>query len=282
MYYVQKTDYNDPLPNTYDSELRFATNQGGLDIDIVDANYNKSADEYSYGFDLMIDSNNYVHMVYMRRYTFTGPFSFRYATNATGSWVVRELSTIQATGKLLEHSDGDIIIVYSDHTNQQLKRLKGSGGSWSLSYLESTIPIPSSSAGMIEAAIDKDDTLHIAWQIANKYLFYYEDSSGTEIWVEPTANRLKGFSITVDSNDTVIIGLAKYEFGESVVELNFRKKRYGESLGEWVPVGTSLFANYTGGFTAIGSDGKLYVQIYMYEPDHLPYPSYDQVIGTVA
>lgn len=133
----------------------------------------------------------------------------KYATNATGAWVVSAIDSAGTVGKYtalaLDSADA-VHISYHDWTNGDLKYATNSGGAW----VTSTIDTAGRPGADTDIAIDSAGFVHIVYSdITTGNLRYITNESGA--WVNATlGNTGYGNSIALDSNDAVHISSISY------------------------------------------------------------------------
>jgi len=240
--YAQTWTDSAPDPDEYNERIRYATDSGGSWSSInIETMVNTAGYIFWTPHDIFVDSNGYVHMVYSKTVgPWPGTWTLRYATNATGSWVKEELVAIHAAGaNIAEHSGGDIIIVYSDATNDKLIKLKGSAGSWSSSDLESNIPV--SLAGPLHMVLDSNDVVHTMWVCGRKSYYYYQDTSGELILTDSQNRYSTHFNIVVDSVDTITICYLDYFVDEGTSVVQIKVKKSGGSWSDDLYITTSYY-----------------------------------------
>ncbi len=117
---------------------------------------------------LALDSNNKVHISYYN----WAKESLKYATNTSGSWVIRTVEGIDSVtddvgmySSIAADSSDNVHIAYYDLTNGHLKYATNASGSWVTTTADRAADVGEFSS----IAIGSDDKVHIS---------YYDNDNG--------------------------------------------------------------------------------------------------------
>jgi hypothetical protein len=196
---------------------------------------------------IAVDSSNNVHIGY---YDETN-HDLRYATNASGSWVIQTVDSAGYVGhdiSIAVDSNNKVHISYYNDVSGDLKYVTNSTGSWVIQAIDKAVYV-----GVYNSiAVDSNNKVHISYHDATNYdLKYATVVSGS--WVTQTIDN-EGFgytSIAEDSNNNVHISYTGY----------YTDLKYATNAsGSWVTQ-TIDSAGYTGTFTsiAVDSDNKVHI-----------------------
>ncbi|MFA6296836.1 MAG: hypothetical protein WC663_05760 [Patescibacteria group bacterium] len=254
------------------SNLKYATNASGswvattvdnsgtITVGIFDIN----------NTSIVLNANNAVQISY---YDSTNS-DLKYATNATGSWVLTTVDSVGDVGifnSLGIDSNGFAHISYRDETNSTLKYATNSlSGVWSTSTLDNSVE-----AGWYSSlAIGTNNSIHISYLDAtNLDLKYITNSTG--VWVATnldTANQA-GYntSIAVDNNNGVHIGY--YDVTEQ--QLKYATNTSGswtynviDNVGSYIVV---LFGYYNQISLDVDSNNRIHISYYNTTDNDLNY-----------
>ena len=164
-----------------------------------------------YYTSIALDSNNKVHISYYD----SSNYDLKYATNASGSWVI---FTIDSTGDVGSYtsialdSNNKVHISYYDDTNSYLKYVTNASGEW-VTYIIDDSPLYGFSGTSM--AIDSNNKAHIGYFELYSDLKYATNSSGS--WVTDIieyGSTADGVSIAIDSNNKVHIGYFDSSYGD--------------------------------------------------------------------
>jgi len=203
---------------SYDNYLKLATNaSGSWAIETVDSN-----GWVSENTSIAVDSSDSVHISYgdsssgYPNYL----FNLKYATNASGSWVIEIVDSNGWVGEntsIAVDFSGGVHISYGDYTNYPYfypKYATNASGSWVTEIVDDSGVLQSISKTSI--AVDSSDNVHIGYVYERYfpssaspkfYLKYSSNSSGS--WVTETVDSGgkagRYASVAIDSTDNVHI-----------------------------------------------------------------------------
>ncbi len=153
---------------------------------------------------IAIDSNNKVHISYVDNVN----ADLKYATNASGSWVVSTIDGAEGAvgihSSIAIDSNNNVHISYYDTINGHLKYATNALGSWEIFTIDSTGDV----GKYTSIAVDSNNKIHISYcDYTNFDLKYATNASGS--WqtfvIDSTGDVGKYTSIGLDSNDNVHI-----------------------------------------------------------------------------
>ena len=182
--------------------LIYATNKSGSWVTIT---IDTKAGQYN---SIAVDSSGNVHISYCL-YGYSGRVSagsvyarLRYATNASGKWVI---STVDSSGNagwyssIALDSSGNVHISYSDQLNYVLKYATNVSGKWIITDLGSMYGFHPRYTSI---AIDASDKVHIGYY--GRYLTYVTNTSGKWVTEEVLGSTNDDYvSIALDSSNNV-------------------------------------------------------------------------------
>ena len=182
--------------------LIYATNKSGSWVTIT---IDTKAGQYN---SIAVDSSGNVHISYCL-YGYSGRVSagsvyarLRYATNASGKWVI---STVDSSGNagwyssIALDSSGNVHISYSDQLNYVLKYATNVSGKWIITDLGSMYGFHPRYTSI---AIDASDKVHIGYY--GRYLTYVTNTSGKWVTEEVLGSANDDYvSIALDSSNNV-------------------------------------------------------------------------------
>ncbi|MBI5055171.1 MAG: PKD domain-containing protein [Nitrospirae bacterium] len=247
------------------SDLKYATNESGS---WVAYKINPTGDVGSYS-SIAVDSNNRVHISYSEQFVVNlhVDYDLKYATNASGSWVVSTIDTAGSVGQyssIAVDSNNKAHIGYYDWDNGDLKYATNLSGTWTISVIDSTGYVGQYSS----IATDSDNEVHISYyDYTNSDLKYATNESGS--WVVYTINSAGDVgtysSITIDSNKKAHIGYYDSTNGNIKYATN--------TSGFWVLSAVDSIGASVGYYSSIAIDlnKKAHISYYDYTNSDLKY-----------
>jgi hypothetical protein len=190
------------------SIIGLAVNVEGAVVTVVDDNHSGTHNS------IATDSLNHVHISYGMGggFHFNNVDSLKYATNASGNWVITTIDSAGDVGgytSIAIDSGDNVHISYYDYTNQDLKYATNASGNWVITTVGSDGDVGRYSS----IAVDSEDKVHISYYDAtNQKLKYATNASGQ--WVEQNIGNsdFNCFSsITLDSKNNVLISFLANE-----------------------------------------------------------------------
>jgi hypothetical protein len=188
--------------------------------------------------------------------------NLKYATNATGSWVVANVDTTGTAGQyssIAVDSNNRVHISYyrAGAAYQDLKYATNTSGSWVTTSVDTAGNVGQYSS----IAVDSNNRIHISYyDTTNTNLKYATNASGA--WVATTADNNAGTvgqysSIAVDSNNRVHISY--YD------TTNTNLKYATNASGAWVATTVDNNAGTVGQYSSIAVDSNNRVHISYYD-----------------
>lgn len=178
----------------------YVTNRNGSwEIDLVEDILN-----LAYFPSITIDQSNHIHASY---YEFTGQGgALKYATNASGAWVVTTIATAQDGldfyPSITTDPSGNVHIIYFDKGSRSLKHAGNATGTWLTSVINNNVDAEEQS----DVDVDSFGNLHVSYvDTLNQVLMYSSNMSGawesfpvdSASWVEYPASIATGADGTI-------------------------------------------------------------------------------------
>ncbi len=258
--------------------LKYTTNISGDWVTSVVAQLNPSV--INLETSIVIDSNNKVHISYND--LVTNPvggakvFNLKYATNASGSWVVSTIDANPGVGRYnsiaLDKND-KVHISYHDGVNLSLKYATNVSGSW----VTQTLDTQFSSGYGSSIKIDSQNKVHISYVSSvsedNRHLKYATNVSGDWVLSTIESNGLVGQynSLVLDSHDKAHIGYDQYTSKSSQYtdsDLKYATNTSGSWITSTIDQAGKIIQSIA---LAIDSQDNLYVSYYDQQDDGVRY-----------
>ncbi|MEK6646753.1 MAG: hypothetical protein AABY84_08795 [Candidatus Firestonebacteria bacterium] len=254
-----------------EQKLKYATNVSGDWVYVTIDNGNMSV----MGTSIAIDHNNKIHIAYSEHIPSGGRSNLKYATNASGSWVINTLESgsVDGNGYAAESIaiDGNnkVHISYNDSWSSDLKYATNVSGSWVFTTLDSIGHVGSGSS----IVIDSNNNVHISYSDTDTNSLKYATNI-TGSWVISTlCSDYYGGSIAIDNNNKVHISY----YSPSVINgMTYVKNlKYGTNVtGSWVFIVVySADIGSVGGRESIviDSNNKVHISYYHYSSQYIKY-----------
>ncbi len=194
------------------AKLKYATNvSGSWVVTVLDT------DTYWQGIgasSIVLDSQGNVHISYVGGTT-NHSASLKYATNASGSWVVTVVDDTDdfASTSIGLDSKGEVHIGYYDPYVGALKYATNASGQWVYTTIDSGSSTAAYPVGYPSLKIDENDKVHIAYQEqASSYRTLKHATNASGEWkaayvVDPAGSLNLGYSnsLVIDLNNKVHI-----------------------------------------------------------------------------
>jgi hypothetical protein len=203
--------------------------------------------EMDYGTSIAIDSQNKAHISYCDYHN----GALKYATNASGDWVITTLDAVGRFSSIALDSQEKVHISYYDSC---LKYATNASGDWVITTVDSSVPV----VGMYTSiAIDSRDHVHISYHDeVEDCLKYATNASGD--WVVAIIDDSEGdvgrpTSIVIDSQNVVHISYGA----------NQNLKYARNSSAGWV--NTTIYSSGDIGYSSITVDSQNNVHVSCYD-----------------
>jgi hypothetical protein len=247
-------------------DLRFVTNvTGNWVTTIVDNNIADSSNAGMYT-SIAADSSDNVHISYMDKQK----GQLKYATNASGNWVITEVDSVNGIigeySSIALDSKEKVRISYSDYTDGCIKYATNASGNWVITNLENYTSA-SNPFSYTSIAIDSSDKVHISYfeddylERRLKYAVFTPpayDATGT--WNYSESNNWASSGCRPDADETGTLKITQLENSVTQESTNgtwngsVSRKSYYFSMPFWEADGkTTYYADFALSSNASGS-----------------------------
>ena len=230
---------------------------------------------------IAVDSLNHVHISYAAGggFYFNNTNALKYATNASGQWVITTVDSAGDAGDFSSIAVGSankVHISYKDNTNGDLKYATNASGQWVITTVDSTGNVGNFSS----IAIDSANKVHISYLLGRTNMSYGDLKYATNVsgnWVTTTlesdidrgGNSARYTSIAIDSSDKVHISYYDDSWEDHLYHLKYATN----ASGSWVTTVVDSGSGMTGEYSSIAVDaaGNAHISYFDYANEFTKY-----------